>query len=65
LVDRFKETYETTNCCELVGRDFSDPAQVEAFMSSPEEQEKCFERVKKVAGWVAEIISIRDQTQQC
>ena len=64
LVDRFQGEYGATNCCELLGRDLSDPAQVQEFMSSPEEQEKCFERVKKSAGWVAEIISKRDQTKQ-
>lgn len=60
LVDRFKEVYGTTDCCELTGYDFSDPSQFQAFLDSPEAGEKCTERVKKVAGWVAEIISKRD-----
>jgi len=61
FVDRFKEEYGTTDCCELVGRDLSDPAELEAFLAAPEEGEKCIQRVKKVAGWVAEIISKRDR----
>jgi len=60
LVDRFKEVYDTTDCCELTGYDFSDPSQFQAFLDSPEAVEKCTERVTKVTGWIAEIISKRD-----
>jgi len=57
LVDRFKQEYGTTNCCELVGRDLSKAEEVEAFLAAPDEMEKCFQRCKKTAGWVTEIIS--------
>jgi len=60
LVDRFMEVYGTTDCCELTGYDFRDPAQFQAFLDSQEAVDKCTERVKKVTGWVAEIISKRD-----
>jgi hypothetical protein len=60
LIDRFKEVYDTTDCCELTGYNLGDPSQFQAFLDSPEAVEKCTERVKKVAGWVAEIISKRD-----
>ena len=62
LVDRFMEEYETNNCCELTGYDLGDPSQFQAFLESEESMDKCTERVKKVAGWVAEIISQRDGT---
>jgi C_GCAxxG_C_C family probable redox protein len=60
LVDLFKEEYNTTDCCELTGYNFNDPSQFQAFLESPEALDKCTERVSKVAGWVAEIISKRD-----
>ena len=60
LVDRFKEVYGMTGCYELTGFDLGDPSQFQAFLDSEEAVEKCTERVKKVAGWVAEIISKRD-----
>ena len=60
LVDRFMEVYGTTDCCELTGYNLGDPTQFQAFLDSPEAVEKCTERVKRVAGWVAEIISKRD-----
>jgi C_GCAxxG_C_C family probable redox protein len=60
LIDRFKEEYETTDCCELTGYYLGDPSQFQAFLDSPEALEKCDEKVKNVAGWVAEIISKRD-----
>jgi C_GCAxxG_C_C family probable redox protein len=59
LVDRFMDEYNTTNCCELTGFDFRDPNQFLSFVESPEALEKCTERVGKVCGWVAEIISKR------
>ncbi len=62
LVDRFQEVYDSTDCCELTGYNLGDPSQFQAFLESPEAMEKCTERVKKVAGWVAEIISKRDGT---
>jgi len=64
LVDRFMEEYETNNCCELTGFDLGDPGQFKAFLESEESTGQCTERVKKVAGWVAEIISQRDGTSQ-
>jgi hypothetical protein len=63
LVDRFKEEYKEYNaidCCELTGYNFGEPSQFQAFLDSPEALKKCDERVKNVAGWVAEIISKRD-----
>ncbi len=60
LVDRFKEVYKTTDCCELTGYYLGDPAQFKAFLESPEAMEKCTGLVSKVSGWVAEIISMRD-----
>jgi len=60
LVDRFLEAYGTTNCCDLTGFDFRDPDQFQAFIDSSEANEKCTERVSNVCGWVAEIISNRN-----
>ena len=60
LVDRFMDAYDTTNCRELTGFDFRDPDQFQSFIDSPKANEKCTERVSKVCGWVAEIISKRD-----
>lgn len=60
LVDRFMNKYNTTNCCELTGFDFRDPDQFQLFIDSPEANRKCAERISKVCGWVAEIISRRD-----
>ncbi len=60
LVDRFKGFYDATGCYELTGFNLGDPSQFEAFLNSPDAIEKCDERVKNVAGWVAEIISNRD-----
>jgi C_GCAxxG_C_C family probable redox protein len=60
LIDRFNEVYDTTDCCELTGYNLGDPSQFQAFLDSPEALEKCDEKVKNVAGWVAEIISNRD-----
>jgi C_GCAxxG_C_C family probable redox protein len=60
LIDRFKEVYDATDCCELTGYYLGDPSQFQAFLESPEALEKCDERVKNIAGWVAEIISKRD-----
>lgn len=60
LVDRFMEMYKTTNCCELTGYDLGDPEQFQSFIDSPEANQKCTERVSKVCGWVAEIISKKD-----
>jgi len=59
LVDRFLEEYGSTGCRDVVGYDFSDPAQVEAFWSIPEAHEKAFRAAANVAGWTAEIISRR------
>lgn len=60
LVDRFMNDYNTTNCCELTGFDFRNPDQFQLFKDSPEANQKCAERISKVCGWVAEIISRRD-----
>jgi C_GCAxxG_C_C family probable redox protein len=60
LADRFMNEYNTTNCCELTGFDFRDPDQFQSFIDSPEANQKCTERISKVCGWVAEIISKRD-----
>lgn len=60
LVDRFMDHYGTTNCYELTGFDLGDPEQFQSFIDSKEANEKCTERVGKVSGWVAEIISKRD-----
>ena len=60
LIDRFKEVYDATDCCELTGYNLGDPAQFQAFLNSPEVLEKCDERVRNIAGWVAEIINMRD-----
>ena len=60
LIDRFKEVYDAMDCCELTGYKLGEPDQFQAFLNSPEALEKCDERVKNVAGWVAEIISKRD-----
>jgi len=60
LIDRFMNEYKTTNCCKLTGFDFHDPAQFQSFKDTPEAKQKCTERVSKVCGWVAEIISRRD-----
>ena len=60
LIDRFTEVYKATDCYELTGYDLGDPAQFDAFLNAPEAVGKCTERVGKVAGWVAEIISDRN-----
>lgn len=60
LVDRFMEAYHTTSCFELTGFDLGDPDQFQAFIDSEEANQKCTERVSRVCGWVAEIISKRD-----
>ncbi len=60
LVDRFMNEYNTTNCCELTGFDFRNPDQFQSFKDSPEAKQKCTEKMSKVCGWVAEIISRRD-----
>ncbi|NLA75550.1 MAG: C_GCAxxG_C_C family protein [Deltaproteobacteria bacterium] len=60
LIDHFINEYHTTNCCELTGFDFRDPAQYQAFKDSPETRLKCAEKISRVCGWVADIISRRD-----
>lgn len=60
LIDRFINEYSTTNCCELTGFDFRDPDQFQQFKDTPEVKQECTEKMKKVCGWVAEIISSRD-----
>ena len=60
LVDKFLNEYKTLNCCELTGFDFRDPEQFQSFKDSPEAKQGCTEKMKKVCGWVAEIISKRD-----
>ncbi|MBN1904859.1 MAG: C_GCAxxG_C_C family protein [Deltaproteobacteria bacterium] len=60
LIDRFINEYHTTSCCELTGFDFRDPAQFQSFKDSPEARQKCTEKMSRVCGWVAEIISRRD-----
>ncbi len=60
LIDCFMNEYHTTNCCELTGFDFRDPAQFQSFKDSPEARQKCTEKISRVCGWVAEIISRRD-----
>jgi C_GCAxxG_C_C family probable redox protein len=60
LIDRFINEYHTTNCCELTGFDFRDTVQFQAFKDSPEARKKCTEKMSRVCGWVAEIISRRD-----
>ena len=60
LVDRFEKTFGATDCGTLTGFDFRDPARFQAFLETPDATEKCTERVSRVAGWVAEIISERD-----
>ncbi len=60
LIDRFINEYGKTNCCELTGFDFRDPDQFQSFIDTPEAKQKCTEKMSKVCGWVAEIISRRD-----
>jgi C_GCAxxG_C_C family probable redox protein len=60
LIDRFINEYHTVNCCELTGFDFRDPVQFQSFKDSPEERKKCTEKMSRVCGWIAEIISRRD-----
>lgn len=60
LIDMFMSEYGTTNCCELTGFDFRDPAQFQTFKDTPDAKQKCTEKMSKVCGWVAEIISRRD-----
>lgn len=60
LIDRFIDEYHTTNCCELTGFDFRDPVQFQSFKDTPEARQKCTEKMSRVSGWVAEIISRRD-----
>lgn len=60
LIDCFINEYHTTNCCELTGFDFRDPVQFQAFKETPEARLKCKEKMSRVCGWVAEIISRRD-----
>lgn len=60
LIDKFINEYGTTNCYELTGFDFRDTAQFQAFKDTPEAKQKCTEKMSKVCGWVAEIISKRD-----
>jgi hypothetical protein len=60
LIDRFINEYHTTNCCELTGFDFRDPVQFQTFKDSPEARQKCTEKMSRVCGWIAEIISRRD-----
>jgi C_GCAxxG_C_C family probable redox protein len=60
LVDRFMGAYNTTSCSELTGFDLGDPDQFQSFVNSAEANQKCTERVSRVCGWVAEIISKRD-----
>ncbi|NLD38789.1 MAG: C_GCAxxG_C_C family protein [Desulfatiglans sp.] len=60
LIDRFINEYHTISCCELTGFDFRDPVQFQAFKDSPEARQKCTEKMSRVCGWVAEIISRRD-----
>jgi C_GCAxxG_C_C family probable redox protein len=60
LIDRFMNEYHTTSCCELTGFDFRDPLQFQRFKDTPEARQKCTEKMSRVCGWVAEIISKRD-----
>ncbi|MGD9161803.1 MAG: C-GCAxxG-C-C family protein [Desulfobacteraceae bacterium] len=64
LIDRFMNEYSTTNCCELTGFDFRDPDQFQSFKDAPEAKQKCTEKMSKVCGWVAEIISTRDNREE-
>jgi len=60
IIDRFINDYGTTNCCELTGFDFRDPDQFQSFKDTPEAKQKCTEKMSRVCGWVAEIISRKD-----
>ncbi len=60
LIDCFLNEYKTVSCCELTGFDFRDPEQFQQFKDTPEAKQKCSEKMSMVCGWVAEIISRRD-----